>query len=90
MVNASHKYGFCFSSKHLIKNALKSNDFLKNLDKSQVHEIINCMYEECVAAGNYIIRENEAGNHLYVSAGENDCDSLLRLMLSHSVHFVSG
>ncbi|XP_067928056.1 cGMP-dependent protein kinase 1-like [Watersipora subatra] len=56
------------SSKHLIKTALRNNDFLKNLDKSQVHEIVNCMYEERVQEGNYIIKENEAGDHFYVSA----------------------
>lgn len=49
--------------------ALKNNDFLKNLDKSQVHEIVNCMYEETFKKGEYIIQENEAGDHFFVSAG---------------------
>ena len=61
-----------YSSKHLIKTALKNNDFLKNLDKSQVHEIVNCMYQECFKEGDYIIRENDAGDHFFVSAGESN------------------
>lgn len=53
----------------MIKSALKNNDFLKNLENSLVHEIVNCMYEETNTKGQYIIKENEAGNHLYVSSG---------------------
>jgi len=57
------------SAKTLIKTALKNNDFLKNLDQSQVHEIVNCMYEETYAPGELIIQQDAPGNHFYVSAG---------------------
>lgn len=63
-------YDPLLSSKHLIKAALKNNDFLKNLHKDQIHEVVNCMYEETLHQGDYVIRENDAGNHLYVSAGK--------------------
>ncbi|XP_052832581.1 cGMP-dependent protein kinase, isozyme 1 [Octopus bimaculoides] len=60
-------------SRLLIKDAILENDFLKNLDQNQVREIVDCMYEKKVKMGNYIIKEGESGQHLYVSAeGEFD------------------
>lgn len=56
-------------SKQLIKDAVLDNDFLKNLDSTQVREIVDCMYEKQVRTGQYIIKEGEAGQHLFVSAG---------------------
>jgi CRP-like cAMP-binding protein len=56
-------------SKQLIKDAIHDNDFLKNLDSTQVREIVDCMYEKRIKQGHYIIREGDAGQHLYVSAG---------------------
>ncbi|XP_069125517.1 cGMP-dependent protein kinase 1-like [Argopecten irradians] len=55
-------------SKQLIKDAILDNDFLKNLDSTQVREIVDTMYEKQVKQGHYIIREGESGQHLYVSA----------------------
>ena len=57
-------------SKQLIKDAILDNDFLKNLDSTQIREVVNCMYERKIDAGHYITREGEAGQHLFVSAGE--------------------
>lgn len=57
-----------FRSKQLIKDAILGNDFLKNLDSTQVREIVDCMYEKRIKQGNYIIREGDAGQHVYVSA----------------------
>ena len=59
-----------FRSKQLIKDAILDNDFLKNLGSTQVREIVDCMYAKQIKAGQFIIREGEAGQHLYVSAGE--------------------
>ena len=70
------------SSKHLIKNALKNNDFLKNLDKSQVHEIVSCMHEVTYRQGDFIVREHEGGNHFYVSAGGCQCPLSISIPLS--------
>lgn len=54
----------------MIKDAILGNDFLKNLDSTQVREIVDCMYEKRIKQGNYIIREGDAGQHVYVSAGK--------------------
>lgn len=55
-------------SKQLIKDAIMDNDFLKNLDSSQVRELVDSMYSLAVGQGEYVIREGEAGAHLFVSA----------------------
>ncbi|KAK8748221.1 hypothetical protein OTU49_016378, partial [Cherax quadricarinatus] len=55
-------------SKQLIKDAIMDNDFLKHLDSSQVREIVDSMYPQEFAAGSWVIRERDAGSHLYVSA----------------------
>ncbi|XP_069684645.1 cGMP-dependent protein kinase, isozyme 1 isoform X2 [Periplaneta americana] len=57
-----------FRSKQLIKDAVMDNDFLKNLDSSQVREIVDSMYPLEYARGSYVVREGEAGSHLYVSS----------------------
>ena len=44
------------------------NDFLKNIDSSQVRELVDSMYSREVAKGAYVIREGEAGAHLFVTA----------------------
>ncbi|KAL4239193.1 cGMP-dependent protein kinase [Mactra antiquata] len=55
-------------SKQLIKDAILDNDFLKKLDSTQIREVVECMYEKQVKQGHYIIREGDAGQHLYVAA----------------------
>ena len=57
-----------FRSKHLIREALGENDFLKNLSPSQTREIIDAMQLKKVASGAYVIREGDSGSHLYVSS----------------------
>ncbi|KAK7111795.1 hypothetical protein V1264_011370 [Littorina saxatilis] len=57
-----------FRSKQLIKDAVLDNDFLKNLDSTQIREIVDCMYEKAVKKGNFIIKEGEPGQHVYVAA----------------------
>ncbi|KAK2156970.1 hypothetical protein LSH36_201g00010 [Paralvinella palmiformis] len=57
-----------FRSKQLIKDAILDNDFLKNLDSTQIWEMVNCMYEKRIQKDHYIIKESEAGQALYVSA----------------------
>ncbi|CAC5402187.1 cAMP-dependent protein kinase catalytic subunit,cAMP-dependent protein kinase type 2,Putative serine/threonine-protein kinase PRKY,cGMP-dependent protein kinase 2,cAMP-dependent protein kinase type 3,cAMP-dependent protein kinase catalytic subunit gamma,Ribosomal protein S6 kinase beta-1,cAMP-dependent protein kinase catalytic subunit alpha,Ribosomal protein S6 kinase beta,Protein kinase 3,cGMP-dependent protein kinase, isozyme 2 forms cD5/T2,Serine/threonine-protein kinase sck2,cGMP-dependent protein kina len=69
-----------FRSKQLIKDAIHDNDFLKNLDSTQVREIVDCMYEKKIKQGHYIIREGDAGQHLYVSA-----DGELEVLKSNKV-----
>ncbi|XP_063226398.1 cGMP-dependent protein kinase, isozyme 1 isoform X2 [Bacillus rossius redtenbacheri] len=62
------RYDKDFRSKQLIKDAIMDNDFLKNLDSSQVRELVDSMYPREYPKGSYVIREGGAGAHLYVSA----------------------
>ncbi|CAH8863639.1 unnamed protein product, partial [Trichobilharzia szidati] len=55
-------------SRRQIREALRSNDLIKNLDAVQIQEVVSCMYEQTVAANCYIIREGDDGGHLYVGA----------------------
>uniref|UniRef100_A0A1I8P6X5 cGMP-dependent protein kinase n=1 Tax=Stomoxys calcitrans TaxID=35570 RepID=A0A1I8P6X5_STOCA len=62
------KYDKDFASKQLIKEAIMDNDFLKNIDASQVRELVDSMYSVAIPKGKFVIREGEVGAHLYVSA----------------------
>ena len=60
---------YVFRSKQQIKDAILDNDFLKNLDSTQIREIVDCMYSKSVKKGSFIIKEGEPGSHLYVASG---------------------
>ncbi|VDN57001.1 unnamed protein product [Dracunculus medinensis] len=57
--------------KQLIRDAVQKNDFLKQLAKEQVIELVECMYEMRARAGQWIIQEGEPGDRLFV-AGEGE------------------
>lgn len=63
---------FClFSrSRELIKSAILDNDFMKNLDMTQIREIVDCMYPVQYAAKSLIIKEGDVGSIVYVMEGE--------------------
>ncbi|XP_066137906.1 cGMP-dependent protein kinase, isozyme 2 forms cD4/T1/T3A/T3B isoform X2 [Euwallacea fornicatus] len=54
------------SSRELIKAAILDNDFMKNLELTQIKEIVDCMYPEEYPAGSLIIREGDVGSTVYV------------------------
>lgn len=56
-----------FRAKQLIKDAILDNDFLKNLDSSQIKILVEAMYLKLVPQGEYVIREGESGDHLFIS-----------------------
>ena len=56
------------SAKQLIREAIHKNDFLRKLDKEQIVEIVECMYEKTCKAGEWIIREGDVGDRFFVSA----------------------
>ena len=60
----------CCSSKELIKQAILDNDFMKNLQTSQIREIVDCMYPVRYNADSMIIREGDVGSLVYVMEGE--------------------
>ncbi|KAJ8910798.1 hypothetical protein NQ315_014506 [Exocentrus adspersus] len=59
-----------FSSRELIKAAILDNDFMKNLEITQIREIVDCMYPEEYKAESIIIREGDVGSTVYVLEGE--------------------
>lgn len=65
------KYDKDFRSKQLIKGAIMDNSFLKNLDTSQVREMVDAMYAKEFCAGSLVVKEGTTGIHLFVS-GEGD------------------
>ncbi|KAG7312324.1 hypothetical protein JYU34_001805 [Plutella xylostella] len=53
-------------SRELIKTAILDNDFMKNLEMTQIREIVDCMYPVEYAAGSLIIKEGDVGSIVYV------------------------
>ncbi|XP_008197147.1 cGMP-dependent protein kinase, isozyme 2 forms cD4/T1/T3A/T3B isoform X4 [Tribolium castaneum] len=54
------------TSRELIKAAILDNDFMKNLESTQIKEIVDCMYPEAYTAGSLIIKEGDVGSIVYV------------------------
>lgn len=59
-------------SKDLIKEAIQDNDFMKHLEKSQIQEIVDCMYPVEYGKDSCIIKEGDVGSLVYVMEGEPD------------------
>ncbi|KAI1725143.1 protein kinase domain-containing protein [Ditylenchus destructor] len=55
-------------SKQLIRDAVQKNDFLRQLAKEQVIELVECMFEIRARAGQWVIQEGEPGDRLFVVA----------------------
>jgi cGMP-dependent protein kinase 1 len=58
------------SSRQIIKSAILDNDFMKNLETTQIREIVDCMYPVQYAAGSLIIKEGDIGSIVYVMEGK--------------------
>ena len=52
----------------MIERAIQSNDFLRKLDKLQIHEIIDCMFSQEFKEGQFVCREGAVGTEMYVIA----------------------
>jgi len=50
----------------MIRSAIMDNDFMKNLETSQIKEIVDCMYPMEYAKGSLIIKEGDIGSIVYV------------------------
>ncbi|KAF1759834.1 hypothetical protein GCK72_016301 [Caenorhabditis remanei] len=61
-------YNKTVSAKQMIRDAVQKNDFLKQLAKEQIIELVNCMYEMRARAGQWVIQEGEPGDRLFVVA----------------------
>lgn len=71
----SHTWWVCCASwgpwgVKLIIHTLLDNDFMKNLEGTQIREIVDCMYPVQYAAGSLIIKEGDVGSIVYVMEGE--------------------
>ncbi|KAF7649027.1 hypothetical protein LDENG_00148400 [Lucifuga dentata] len=53
-------------SKDLIKAAILDNDFMKNLELSQIQEIVDCMHPVGYGKDSCIIKEGDVGSLVYV------------------------
>ncbi|XP_040922734.1 cGMP-dependent protein kinase 1 isoform X1 [Toxotes jaculatrix] len=53
-------------SKELIKDAILDNDFMKNLELSQIQEIVDCMYPVDYGKDSCIIKEGDVGSLVFV------------------------
>lgn len=54
----------------MIKAAILDNDFMKNLEATQIREIVDCMYPVEYPAASMIIREGDIGSIVYVMEGK--------------------
>ncbi|XP_031655553.1 cGMP-dependent protein kinase 1 isoform X3 [Oncorhynchus tshawytscha] len=63
---AFRKHSKSDRSKGLIKEAILDNDFMKNLELSQIQEIVDCMYPVEYATDSCIIKEGDVGSLVYV------------------------
>lgn len=61
---------FPFRSRTLIKAAILDNDFMKNLEMTQIRETVDCMYPVEYSAGSLIIKEGDVGSIVYVMEGK--------------------
>lgn len=61
---------FVSRSRELIKTAILDNDFMKNLELTQIREIVDCMYPVTFPAGSIIIQEGDVGSIVFVMEGK--------------------
>ncbi|XP_071953557.1 cGMP-dependent protein kinase 1-like isoform X2 [Antedon mediterranea] len=60
------KYPKSKSAQECIKVAILDNDFMKNLELSQIQEIVDCMYPVEYSKDSFIIKEGDVGSLVYV------------------------
>ncbi|XP_022916906.2 cGMP-dependent protein kinase, isozyme 2 forms cD4/T1/T3A/T3B isoform X3 [Onthophagus taurus] len=53
-------------TRELIKSAILENDFMKNLESTQIREIVDCMHPINYEANSLIIKEGDVGSIVYV------------------------
>ncbi|KAK2530788.1 hypothetical protein Q9233_006007 [Columba guinea] len=71
-----------YRSKELIKEAILDNDFMKNLELSQIQEIVDCMYPVEYGKDSCIIKEGDVGSLVYVMEGDGEIQELVKELYS--------
>ena len=66
---------------------MQKNDFLKQLAKEQIIELVECMYEMRARAGQWVIQEGEPGDRLFVVAGRTISCSFIKGLQRESYKF---
>lgn len=62
----------CLNSvKKLLTDGLNKNQYLKRLELQQIKDMVECMYERTYLQGEYVVKQGEPGNHLFVLAGRS-------------------
>uniref|UniRef100_A0A8B9K6U8 cGMP-dependent protein kinase n=1 Tax=Astyanax mexicanus TaxID=7994 RepID=A0A8B9K6U8_ASTMX len=57
--------------KKLLTDALNKNRYLRRLEGQQIKDMVECMYERTYQQGEFVIKQGEPGNHLFVLADGN-------------------
>ncbi|GLD61435.1 cGMP-dependent protein kinase 2 isoform X1 [Lates japonicus] len=79
------------SVKKLLTDALNKNQYLKRLELQQIKDMVECMYERTYQQGEYVIKQGEPGNHLFVLAdGKLDVFQHNKLLTSITVWTTFG
>ena len=76
-------YSLSSRSKDLIKEAILDNDFMKNLELSQIQEIVDCMYPVEYGKDSCIIKEGDVGSLVYVMEGRMTLQGSLMHVCPH-------
>ncbi|XP_073322731.1 cGMP-dependent protein kinase 2 [Pagrus major] len=79
------------SVKKLLTDALNKNQYLRRLELQQIKDMVECMYERTYQQGEYVIKQGEPGNHLFVLAdGKLDVFQQNKLLTSITVWTTFG
>ena len=77
--------------KKLLTDSLNKNQYLKRLELQQIKDMVECMYERTYQQGEYVIKQGEPGNHLFVLAGTSTpvCCFICILGINQEVNFLN-
>ncbi|XP_068461011.1 cGMP-dependent protein kinase 2 [Clinocottus analis] len=79
------------SVKKLLADALNKNQYLKRLELQQIKDMVECMYERTYQQDEYVIKQGEPGQHLFVLAdGKLDVFQQNKLLASITVWTTFG
>ncbi|XP_030638804.1 cGMP-dependent protein kinase 2 isoform X2 [Chanos chanos] len=79
------------SVKKLLTDALNKNQYMRRLETQQIKDMVECMFERSYEKGEYVIKQGEPGNHLYVLAeGKLDVFQNNKLLTSIEVWTTFG
>jgi cAMP-dependent protein kinase regulator len=81
----------CEEIKHKIKNRLSQAFMFMNLDDNEMSVVIDAMDHKCVAPGEFIIKEKDPGDELYVvECGQLSCSKIINGKDTFLKNYLSG